>query len=315
MLVRNFMAVLTASILLAACGGGGGSTSPSTPTTPGAVVPPSSVSKGTASFSFRIPAPGASAATSKARTPQYISPSTTGVLINLETVNGAAPAQKNNYYFSTSSCTVNPDNSKSCTFLATEPVGMDTFDILLYGIGANGPDALSYAGGVVNGTIVVTGNSLVPVTLYAVVGGMGQATFNKDGSTGYLTSISYPFYDMANNLLPTPMAGVYANTVTITDSDASGATSLSVVGGHPETGTTVHLWSPAESVTVNYSKVTSPVNLTITNSVGAFSVGSEFENELGGPYINGTDGGSGTATVSCTSSGCVGSGTGQFLLQ
>jgi len=226
-------------IALAACGGGGGGSTPTPSTLGGGTAPtasPAPAGSGTLSFSIAIPSSTGPAASS--RTPKYVSPSTASVSVTL--AGQTTPLATANLGATAPGCTVVP-NGVSCTVTVNAPAGSNTFVITTYN-GTNGTgQQLSTAR--VAATVTPNAITPVPLTLNGVVATTAVILGATTVPVGTPASIAVTVnaYDQNGNLIVGP--GSFSSPITLTLTDASGATSLS----------TTTVTAPGTSVTLNYN--------------------------------------------------------------
>ncbi len=223
------LAGLVWALFLAGCGGGG-----STPSIAQQPVPqPTQQRAQDVSVAFSIVVPTARDASLR-RVPDYVSTSTKSASISVAPSGGSAgtPTVVN--------CTT------TCSGTVSAPVGGDTFAVKLYDATNAGGNPLST--GTVTKTIVANTANSVNVTFNGVVASLSVA-LGASGTAG--TSATIPVtvnaLDADGNTIVGP--GVYVNasgtplTIALSDSDGSGATTLS----------TTSLTQPTSGVSLNYS--------------------------------------------------------------
>ncbi len=242
-------------VVVAACSGGGGRLVPATQNT-------AAPAKAAANASFTIHVPSKTAGTSAK--PQYVSPSTTQVSIS---VNGGA-AVVAPLSPTASGCT-SASNGFTCTVIVAAPVGTDTFVISLLDADSNVLSTLSVsesvASGAANNFGIVLGGVVASLTLT-----LATSSPVANGSAQQI-ALTVNGLDADGNVIAGP--GNYNAPITITDSDTSGTTSLSVGGSTP--ATTISVTAPGSSVTVNYTGAALPSGATFTASVSGTSVTPE----------------------------------------
>jgi len=241
-------------IALTACGGGGGGSTPAPSTLGGGTAPTSSpapAGSGTLSFSIAIPASTGPAASNRA--PKYVSPSTASVSVTL--AGQTTPLATANLGATAPGCAVVP-NGVSCTVTVIAPAGSNTFVITTYN-GTNGTgQQLSTAR--IAATVTQSTTTQVALTLNGVVATTAVILGATTVPVGTPASIAVTVnaYDQNGNLIVGP--GSFSSPITLTLTDASGATSLS----------TTTVGAPGTSVTLNYNG-NSMVSATITPSNAA----------------------------------------------
>lgn len=205
----------------------------------------------TAQTTFRIDAPSLATTSSATRSPKYVSAATASVSIALT---GQAPLAVVNLSPSSPGCTTTTAGT-TCTVTVNAPLGQDTFVVTAYG-GTNGTGSvLSTATAVA--TVALNSSNVVALVLNGVV---STATVIL-GSTSVVVgapatvAVTVVAYDAAQEIIVGP--GNYSSPVTLTDTDASGMTSLSAT----------QVLAPGTNTTLTY-KGGSMVGATITPSVG-----------------------------------------------
>ena len=225
---RAFNISASASIALigvAGCGGGGGGHVPAlTPPTTASTPPKSPAGHGNVSFSFAIPRGKTSSA--RRRTPSFISPGAVSVSV---VINGT---QTDTYDVGVGKpgCVANGSTEVDCVVSAQAPTGSDSFDVKLYdATGATGHllsegTATSYIDGSPQ-QIAVTMNPYVASIALALPQppdgdcGVGQL------DTSNPLPLTVSAYDPSGALITPP--GAFQNPITLTNSDTSGAATLS----------------------------------------------------------------------------------------
>jgi hypothetical protein len=240
-------------VSIAACNGGGGNRivpNAQTATAPAKVT-------ANASFSIHVPSKG----TNAAGKPQYVSPSTTQVSI---TVNGGTPVVAPLSPTATG-CT-SGSSGFTCTVTVAAPVGTDTFVISLLDADSNVLSTLStsetIASGAANNFGIVLGGVIASLTISLAT------TSPVANGTAQQIALTVNGLDADGNIIAGP--GNYNAPISITDSDTSGTTSLSVGGSTP--ATSVSVAAPGSAVTVNYSGAALSNGATFTASVPGTSV-------------------------------------------
>jgi hypothetical protein len=207
-----------------------------------------------ASVSFKIVIPQTS--TSQRSRPAYVSSATQSATITV-TPSGGSTGSPTAINCNTTSLT--------CSGSVSAPVGSDTFTVNLYS-GTNGGGNL-LSTGTVTQTIVAGQANSVNVTFNGVVASLsvtiGAATM---GTAATAIPVTVNALDAAGNVIVGPGGFIDANgnpvtTIALTDSDASGATTLS----------TSALSAPGTSVTLSYSGAVMNTAPTITATAGALT--------------------------------------------
>jgi hypothetical protein len=234
----NRILVLVLALLVGGCGGGGATAS---------VAPTALAASGKAvqvQFSIAIPRRTSGAL----RSPRYVSVSTQSASITVAPSGGSAgtPVVVN--------CTT------VCSGQIAAPVGSDTFTIKLFDA-ANGAGNLLSTGSLTQ-TIVIDQANTVDATFNGVVASLGVSLSPNSvpPGTAATVTVNVAALDADNNTIVGP--GSYVNaagsplTVTLTDSDTSGATQLSA---------TTLTGPPTAPITLSYTGA-NIVNPTITAS-------------------------------------------------
>lgn len=224
MRIRSIVSVLC--LMLASCSG-----APQTTAAVASLAPPP-VPMAQVSFTIAIP---------QALTPKYISAGTKSATIS---VNGAS---------TTVNCTA------TCSATVSAPIGSDTFAISLYDTAGGTGHVLSQ--GTLTQTIIANQLNTVDVAFNGVVAtaavSAAGATFTPGSAT--TTPLTVSAKDAAGNTI----VGTYANAITLTDNDTTGATSFTVGTGSPASSAT--LTNSSATVTLNYNGSSNlPATFTIT---------------------------------------------------
>jgi hypothetical protein len=235
----NRILVLVLALLVSGCGGGGAVTAPLAP-----AVSPASTKSVQVQFSIAIPRRTNGAL----RSPRYVSISTQSASITVAPSGGSAgtPVVVN--------CTT------VCSGQIAAPVGSDTFAIKLFDA-ANGAGNLLSTGSLTQ-TIVIDQANTVNAIFNGVVASLGVSLSPNSvpPGTAATVTVNVAALDADNNTIVGP--GSYVNaagsplTVTLTDSDTSGATQLSV---------TTLTGPPATPITLSYTGA-NIANPTVTAS-------------------------------------------------
>ncbi len=247
---------------LAACGGGGGVTAvpPAAPPAPGGA--------GTSSVAVAITIPAAPKAPASLRHPLYISSATQSAVLS---INGGKPLVIN-LTANSPSCTTNPNGSRTCTLTIDAPVGTDTFAETLYSGTNGGGSALSV--GKTSWTILAGKANQVDLVLGGVVASIGLALSNPTPTEGAPATIS-----LIANLLDAGGAVIIgsdplATPIGLTDSDGSGATTLSA--------TTIKTPSDALSIKYTGAAIASAV---ITAAAGSITASTTLTPQAFNDYV------------------------------
>ncbi len=241
-IMRDMLRRLTLGLIfiaaLSACGGGGSAGSSVPRTGPTAAASPASSSR--VVVSIAIPA-AASTSTAARRRPLYVSDNTQSAAI---AINGGTPVTVN-LSVTSPNCTTAADGARTCTTTVNAPVGSDTFAETLYA-STNATGAV-LSQGQTQATIVAGKANTVALTLGGVIASLGLslATSAPTEGTPLPIGLTVNFYDASGASIIG--SAPFVTPVTLSDSDASGATSLSKLT----------LSSPTDvvSLVVNYSGV------------------------------------------------------------
>jgi hypothetical protein len=242
---RRFSATIVL-VLAAGCGGGGhGST----------VLPPGTSAAKTATVAFSIAIPRA--ASGRRRSPRYVSVATQSAAVTVAPAGGTAGAPV------VVNCTT------SCTGQIAAPIGTDTFAMKLYDTQNASGNLLST--GTTTHAVVIDQANTVNVTFDGVVASLSVSLNPSSIPSGPATTVAVNVaaLDAAHNVIVGPGSYVDANdnpvTIKLTDSDTSGATSLSA---------TTFTAPPPGPVTLSYAgALSTPPTITATAS-GTSSVPS-----------------------------------------
>ena len=230
----NFRALAVATLfLLAGCGGGGGGVAPvSTPPVPGHP----SLQQATLKITFPVN-PGTA---SSARSPQYVSPNSNSIKITVNTVNGAAPESyvTPNPFVATltttggsPNCTVS-GGTETCTVSnVTAPPGTVNYTFGVYASTDGSGTALATA------TVNETVTQGVLNTFNVTLSGVASALVTSFSTTAFTANTPATDTDVVHVNDPSgarivgtaPFSG--GATVTVTDNDTSGQTSLAAGTG------------------------------------------------------------------------------------
>jgi hypothetical protein len=243
--VFTFVASAT---LLAACGGGGAS-SPAAPT-----GLPTSAPQGIQRANLTITFPVGHHTSSNRKSPQYISPSTTEMVVVVNTVNGGLPpggATISVTYALTvgTNCTLS-SGTETCTLSVLAPPGSVNYTFNA----TDGTNTLS----TLTTTIVNTlgTNNMPSITLLGVVstvtisGATLSASDTSHATTGETLTVS-AFDADGNQIVSGSTPATYNNPITLTDNDATGQTQLSVNGNAAANSVVVN--NPSDVVKLTYT--------------------------------------------------------------
>lgn len=211
--------------------------------------------RGTANIMIRVPRKKKHG---RRMSPEYISASTQSMVI-------ADAGQTNQVFDLTSTspgCAVSKGTGYlTCSETAFFPSGAQTLTITLYDQPGGQGKQLSTATTSVN--IVTGGVTNIPITLDGIVATAtvllsGVASDSIPEGTATTIPVSVEAYDADKNLIVAP--GSYSSSITLTDSNTSGATSLA----------TTNVTSPGESIGLSYNGAALS-SATITPSVNGTS--------------------------------------------
>ncbi len=232
------IAIAAAMVSLAACGGGGAGTGSSS--IPSAT--PTKAAAQTVAVTFTITIPRATSSTS--RHLQYISASTASASVS---VNAGAPV--------TAAC------STTCTLTINAPVGLDTFNASLYDAShvllSQGSTSATIGATIANVVAIAFGGQVAKIQLASAV------THLVPGTLATTATVSVTVLDADNNTIVG--TDPYANPITLSNSDASGNTTVS----------TISITSPAvSSVTFTYNGSGTLAGNTVTITPSATGAGT-----------------------------------------
>jgi hypothetical protein len=215
-MIRRFLPAVILCTLFAGCGGGGGGSSSlpqtQTPTTP--------AGKQSVVVSITIPAATSGAAAAK-RSPLYVSANTQSASI---AVNGGTPVIAN-LSASSSSCTPATGGGRTCSVTVSAPVGTDTFTEILYASTTGTGTPLSQ--NTTSAAIVAGKSNVINMTLDGVVSSIALALANPTPALGTAASIALTVTIKDASGAAIIGSDPFTNPITLTDSDTSGATTLS----------------------------------------------------------------------------------------
>ena len=236
---------LAALFVVAGCGGGGGgATAPQTPITP------SNDQKVTTNLIIQFPL-GVTPASAKARRPQYVSPNSTQIRVQVNTVNSAAPPSwvasdvtTPLVYGAGGNCTVSAGTA-TCTIPIAAPPGVVNYTITAEDAV---PNALARK---TQDVTIVQGTTNTPtVTLLGVVktvSVVGPTLTANTSQTGASLTVS------ALDASGAQIVGTanFESAITLTDNDATGTTKLHLNGGGALSA--VVTTKPGDAITIDYS--------------------------------------------------------------
>jgi hypothetical protein len=275
---QTIVACITLS-LLCACGGGGGSSPGTTISVPPPIQTSSSAQTATLTLRWTI------GPSSNAKKPNYISGNAAQLLVLINTVNGSTTLPANVPRSTTIALTTtgsSPDctitgTTESCAAQIPAPPGSVNYTFNLED--ANG-NVLSTA----TQTFTIVAGTSNPSLMVSLGGVVATVTVSVTGKVSLIPSLTAPA-SITLNVTAEDASGYtisgstpYNNPVTLTTSDASNATELSVNGGSP--ANPVILTAPTDSVSLTYTgEATS--NATITASGTGVSGGGTIPAEPG----------------------------------
>jgi hypothetical protein len=289
----RIFALLTLGALWS-CSGGGGMQAV---TAPAPVATNSTITPASARFTIVVPA--AATASTNARKPAFISPSTQSIIITLLDVNGTpytgTPASvASNLTPGNRACTGVP---LTCSVVAPAASGSDLFSVVTYDTLQTSSSPATPAGNALsrsNLTVAVVGGQANTVTTALSLNGVvdhvnvGLSAPSVTINTPTTVNVTVNALDKQNNVIVGTGTFVDANgnalTIHLTDTDASGATTLGANSfTAPTTGTTLtysgaSITSPAISATVSGGSIAGAVTgttLTVNEPLPTFASLSE----------------------------------------
>lgn len=250
MLHRRFAFAGLVVLALAACGGTHTGTIPTVPTkapsgspsTKPTTAPSASAAPGSATVSFLVVVPAPAVTT--VRRPHVVVPSgATSVTFTLDSVNGTASGgtpTTETLSSSNSSCQ-SVSGQLSCAFNLTAPVGALIYTITVYDgstvLAAGNVAMTTTNGSTVSAPLTTTGTvAKVAITVGAGVAGIAATvpiTVQAENANGYT------------------ILGTYTNPIALTDSDTSGATSITTTGS--DNPPADELLSSSDAATLKYT--------------------------------------------------------------
>ena len=233
-------------LLLAGCAGAGGS-SPAPVQAPPTSSPLAAGGAGAATLTFDVPRRSSSAR----RAPQYVSPNSAFLVVTVKTVNGQPPTAAqvppalNPQQFALSTapggnCTTSP-NGESCTVTIPAPTGQVTYQFDLLDASKN-----KLATNTLTFTIAAGSAPNLQAVLNGIVSTVTVSAPTLTAGTSFSGPITVQAFDASGALIVG--AAPYANPFTLTDNDATGATSLT----DATTGSAVTVGSPNDVVILNF---------------------------------------------------------------
>jgi hypothetical protein len=236
-----------------------------------------SASTSTVSFNVIVPNGGGSAR----HRPNVVVPATSlSVVIQLDSVNSVAtapPATTTNLSATTAGCE-QTSTQLSCVINVSAPVGSLVYTLSVYGA-ANGTGPSLGAGNLAV-TTTAGATAVAPATLTGTVAKIVVTV----GGASLGANITLPVTVQAEDAAGNTVLGTYTNAIALTDSDASGQTTLSSSATNVTSGATVITLTyaggaMAAPATINASAAgISPANIT----AGSFSPNPTY------PTVNGS---------------------------
>jgi hypothetical protein len=298
----TFWVFTLAAVALAACSG---TTTVYTPI-PGP-TPTGQPSAATSTVSFNVIVPNVSG--SARHRPNVVVPATSlSVVIQLDSVNSVPttpPATITNLSATTTGCE-QTSTQLSCVINVSAPVGSLVYTLTIYGA-ANGT-APSLGAGNLAVTTTEGATAIAPATLNGTVATIVVTV----GGASLGANITVPVTVQAEDVHGNTVLGTYTNPIALTDSDASGQTSLSSSATNVTSGATVITLAyaggaMASPATINASAAgISPANITaglftpsptyptVNGSSTSFTYTDSYMFGNNGPPINGPNTSGGT---------------------
>lgn len=187
--------------------------------------------------------------------PEYVSPSTQSMAVAVQ----GEPTQTFN--FTAAQCATNPANGYlTCAVTAFLPTGPQTLTISLYDQKNGQGDLLSTA----TTTVTVLPKTVTPISLTldgvvtsakVLIGNPAGATLTIPEGTSTTVSVWVDAYDAKGNLIMAP--GNYSTPIPLTNTDASGATTLNV---NPVPGPTADVTLSYDGASLTTTTITASVN-------------------------------------------------------
>jgi hypothetical protein len=253
---------IAALFLLAGCGGGG--SSPATSPAPTPNNPQQSGTPQTVNFTVSFPI-GAKPSSSK-RAPQYVSPNSTQIRVQVNSVNGGAPpawvpadvTTPLTFGGGSPNCSVS-GGTATCTIPAAAPPGTVNYTV-------SAEDAVPHvlARHTQNVTIVQGTNNTPTITLNGVVATVNVSLPALTANTSQSgAAVTWSALDASGAQIVG--GATFDNTVTLTDGDATGQTQLHVNGGAGSSS--VQVTKPGDTVTMDYTgQADNPFSVTASGT-------------------------------------------------
>ena len=263
-------ALVATLLVLAGCGGGGGSSAPVPIPLPSASTTPLSGPKAI----LTVTIPLGAAPSSSARNPRYVSPNSAALRVTINTIDGNAtlPAgvpRTSVTQLSTGAggnCTI-ANATETCTVPIPAPSGNVSYTFTVLDANQN-----ALATNTVSFTIAPGSSPNLTVQLQGIVATVKVTSPTLTPGTPFSGPMQVEAFDASGALVVG--SAPYANPVTLTDTDTSGHTSLTVGS---TTGLTVVVTSPQTVVTLNYDG----------GPVQSFAIGASGPGMEGGQPVNG----------------------------
>lgn len=259
MRMRALTAIVTASIALAACGGGG-TGSPAIPS-PSATTAPRQTSA-SATFVVKIPA---KLQTASKRTPKYLTADVQGIEFDVTQNNGTVNAGSVFYALGPAQpyCTTPSGGGLTCTLAVQALPGSDTFVVTTYDQPNNMYDAdVISTGSVGPVTISAQTSNTVNVVTSGVPTSFVMSVDNQYPTVAGTQAIHLLVLDADMNVI----VGPYDTPVTLSDSDTSGATTLSATSVASSTDASKLTLTWNGTPLTNWATLTAQSNSPLANS-------------------------------------------------
>jgi len=234
MRTRYFAAFALAGAALTACGGGGSASAP----LPAATTPPSRTQSATATFVVKIPPKLQSAL----RTPKYLTSAVQGIEFDVSQDNGATAAGGVFYAIGPNQpyCTTPAGGGLTCTLALQAAPGDDTFVVKTF----DQPQLFNadiISTGSVQATISAQTSNTVNIVTSGIPTAFVMALDNQYPTSAGTQAVHLLALDTDMNVI----VGPYDMPVTLTNSDTSGATTLSA--------SSVSSSTDASTLTINWN--------------------------------------------------------------
>jgi len=240
---------VAALILLAGCGGGGGS-SPSFEEPPVQSTPTVSGprSAGSATLTLDVPRNTSSAR----RRPSYVSPNSATLVVTVKTVNGQPPTPAQvppalnpaTFALSTGTggnCTTAP-SGETCSVTIPAPTGQVVYQFDLLDASSN-----RLATNTLTFTVAAGSSATLQAQLNGIASTVSVTAPTLNAGTSFSGPITVQAFDASGALIVG--SAPYSNPFTLTDNDATGATSLT---NGATTGSVVTVGTPNDVVILNF---------------------------------------------------------------